>query len=379
MRISIVTGPFYPVPPAPCGAVERLWQNLAVVFASRGHEVTVLCRDYPGQIRDETLQGVRYIRRGRLNLTTNVKVNILKDALYSLRMLWKVPRSDIIVTNCFWLPMWLSRVRKHAGRVVVNVNRWPKGQMKLYRKVARLAAASGAVRDAIVAEFPPAEPLIEVLPNPIDTTHFVPPATPRPMGTGGTILYTGRIHPEKGVHLLVEAFARLHPAHPDIRLRIMGARTIAAGGGGDEYVGELQKRASGLPVEFLDPVYDRAALARELQAADLYCYPSVAETGESFGVAPLEAMGTGLAPIVSGLTVFRDFIEPGRNGLIFDHRAPDPAGALAAELKKLIVNPRMREEMGRAAHQTAQRFSTEQVASMYLHDFEKLLAMEPRS
>jgi glycogen synthase len=37
----------------------------------------------------------------------------------------------------------------------------------------------------------------------------------------------------------------------------------------------------------------------------------VAETGEAFGVAPIEAMAYGCAPLVSNLACFRDFIEDG--------------------------------------------------------------------
>src|SRR2546429_971559 len=69
MRITIVTGPFYPVPPAPCGAVERLWRDLAERFAGLGHQVTVLCRHWPGQNKDETVAGVRYVRRMRMSHT----------------------------------------------------------------------------------------------------------------------------------------------------------------------------------------------------------------------------------------------------------------------------------------------------------------------
>ena len=373
MRITIVTGPFYPVPPAPCGAVERLWQNLAEQFAAAGHEVTVLCRHWPGQVKNETVAGVRYVRRMHLSHTRSIHWDLVQDLFFSLRMWLIRPHADVMISNCFWLPV-LARFGKRGGRVVVNVNRWPKGQMKLYRHAARLAAASTAILREVVRQCPACEPITKVFPNPIDIKAFTPPPVPRetPSG-GGTILYTGRVHPEKGVHVLVEAFARLHADYPALKLRVIGPTTVEGGGGGEPYLAQLNKLAGGLPVEFLPPIYDRRLLADQLRAADYYVYPSLADQGESFGVAPLEAMATGLAPVVSALEVFNDFLEAEKTGLVFNHRAADPAGELATALRRLIDDPARSREMGLAAAGVAPRFSNEAVAGMYLADFQGLL------
>src|SRR6476646_8325914 len=110
MRITIVTGPFYPVPPAPCGAVERLMRDLAEQFAKAGHDVTVLCRHWPGQAKDETIQRVRYVRAMRPRRTGNIKIDLAKDLRYSLGMLWRLRASDVVVTNVFWLPALITRL-----------------------------------------------------------------------------------------------------------------------------------------------------------------------------------------------------------------------------------------------------------------------------
>ena len=81
MRITIVTGPFYPVPPAPCGAVERLWNDLAIEFARRGNEVTVVCRHWRGQRKNETVDRVRYVRRLRLSHTKSIYFDLAQDLL----------------------------------------------------------------------------------------------------------------------------------------------------------------------------------------------------------------------------------------------------------------------------------------------------------
>lgn len=374
MRITIVTGPFYPVPPAPCGAMERVWQNLAEVFASKGHKVTVLCRDYPGQNRDETVIDVSYVRRTRMSHSTSIYWDLVKDFWYSLRMLWLIPQADITVTNVFWLPAMLPLFRRKAGAVVVNVNRWPKGQMKLYKKVQRIAAASVAVADEIARQSPSVASLLKVLPNPIATDIFVPPAVPRKWNRGeGVILFTGRLHPEKGLHLLVRAFVRISPRFPALRLRLIGATTTAGGGGGATYLAELRELAGNAPVEFVDPIYDRHALARELQSAQYYCYPSLAAQGEAFPVAPLEAMATGLPAIVSRLPVFQEVILNGQTGITFDHTAPAPEEALEACLLEIIENPELATRLSTAAHTHVQRYSLANVANACLDDFQQLV------
>jgi glycosyltransferase involved in cell wall biosynthesis len=214
---------------------------------------------------------------------------------------------------------------------------------------------------------------VKVLPNPIDTAVFVPRPRQRAAGKG-TILYTGRIHPEKGVHLLVDAFAILAKEFGELRLRIIGATSIAGGGGGDEYVAKLKAKADGLAVEIIPPIYDRAALAGELQRADYYCYPSLAAQGEAMPVAPVEAMATGLAPIVSALPVFRDYIDPGRTGLVFDHSDEGERAIknLAGAIRQLVSDPTMADRLGESAAAEALRFSYGSVARMCLDDFAEL-------
>jgi glycosyltransferase involved in cell wall biosynthesis len=362
-----------PVPTLRGGAVPRMWQGLAEQFSRAGHEVTIFARAFAGQPERETIAGVRYLRWGGFQQSLSVRKDLLKDLAYALRAVRRLPPADILVTNDFWLPVFAAR-RRSAGRVVVNANRFPKGQFWLYNKSVRIAAASSSVRDAIAAQCPALAGRTRVFPNPIDTSVFKP-APARSADSGPkTLLFVGRVHPEKGVHLLVEVFQVLHPQRPDWRLRLVGPVATAQGGGGDAYLKRLQQLAAGGPVEFCEPIYDLAQLADTYRAADLFCYPSIAEQGESFGVAPLEAMACGIAPVVSALACFRDFINADENGLVFDHRADRPIVALSDQLLAATGDDVLRAKMATHAAQTARRFSHETVAADYLTDFATLLA-----
>lgn len=374
MRITILTGALLSVPPAPCGAVERIWHDLAKVFAARGHEVTLMVRDHPEL--GEPPAGIVYRRLPEFEGTSSFLLNLGKDAAYAALALARLPHSDITVSNSVVFPLLAPLRRRTVGRVHAHIARMPKGQGRWYARagVPRLAAVSTAVADAIRNQSPEVASRVRVFGNPIDTRHFRPGGHSRD-ASHRTIVYAGRIHPEKGLALLLRAYRRSlrRPGMEGTRLVLLGPHEVERGGGGEGYLGKLRALAEGLPVDFRPAVYDRAALARVYQQADVFVYPSLAEKGESFGVAPLEAMATGLVPVVSDLAVFRDFIVPGETGIVFDHRGRRAAGNLAKALHRVLsLNLAERERLREAAMAIAARFSLERIADAYLADFEEL-------
>src|SRR5207248_787967 len=202
MRITIVLGAFFPVPPTMGGGVEKVWFALAPEFVKRGHEVAVISRKTANLPRLETLDGVRHLRLDGFDTPRSLIWLKLLDLIYSVRVTSILPDADIVVTNTFWLPI-LLRNPKH-GKVYVQVARYPKGQMRFYGRVARLQAPSHAVARAIAAETPSLASKVRVVPNPFPgSTKGTPPSISQ---REKIILYLGRVHPEKGVHLLINAF-----------------------------------------------------------------------------------------------------------------------------------------------------------------------------
>ncbi|BAY92046.1 MULTISPECIES: glycosyltransferase family 4 protein [unclassified Tolypothrix] len=378
MIINIATGPWLPVPAVQGGAIPRLWQGLAEEFAARGHQVSILCRSYPSQPHTEVINGVQYIRHGGFPQSTNITLDLLKDFFYSLLTFPRLPHADILVINDFWLPIFAC-LRPKAGKVVINANRFPKGQYWLYAGTSFFAVASQAIQEAIAKEYPAAISRMEIIPNPIDTRIFSPSTQPKLARKEKLILYVGRIHPEKGVHLLLDAFSILSQKISTVKLRIIGPIKENQGGGGDTYLRKLDAQSVGLSVEFLEPIFNIYKLAEAYREADIFCYPSLAEKGESFGVAPLEAMASGLVPVVSDLACFKDFIEDGKTGYFFNHRTVDAAKNLSDKLFSAIIDSDNNNTMSIQATQKAQEFNYEQVTQRYLADFEKILLFKNSS
>jgi glycosyltransferase involved in cell wall biosynthesis len=83
-------------------------------------------------------------------------------------------------------------------------------------------------------------------------------------------------------------------------------------------------------------------------------------------------MAAGCAPVVSALGCFQDFIRAGENGLVFDHRAADPAGELARALARLATTPALRERLRTAAWSTARDYTLAGIAARMLEDFQAI-------
>jgi len=378
LRITIVLGPFTPTPPASTGAIEQLWLQLAEQFADFGHEVTLLSRQHSAMSNQEHRNGVYHRRCPGFDRRRTIAIDLVNDLRYSLAIRHQIADADIVLTNVFWLPVlltWQSLNRRF--KINVHIQRFPKRQMFLYKRAHRISTVSSAVADAIIDQTPSISSIVKVIPNPINTRVFVPADKAKARNDSAkTIAYSGRVHPEKGLHLLVEAFRRLHALHPELRLRIIGPYEIQQGGGGKRFVDHLKCRADGRPVEFVEPILDQSELASELQAADYYCYPSVAERGESFGVAPLEAMATGVPTVVSALKCFEDFMTDGETGLVFDHRDSEPAVRLSEQLKALIDHPQWAQQLADRGSARARTFSVETIALAYLNDFHEMAASD---
>lgn len=368
LKITIIQGAFLPVPPKLGGAVEKRWFALSKKFAQKGHKVLHISRDFSDMPAEELIEGVLHKRvRGYNTPSSGIFLKWL-DLLYSLRAKAVVPPdSDVVVTNTFWAPILLpSSLRK---RCMVDVGRLPKKQMLLYKQASRLKANSTPVAKAIKKELPVNQHhRVVIIPNPLPFQDLpdVDCKAKKPI-----LLYVGRVHPEKGLELLIEAFKKIGSGW---QLQIVGPAEINAGGGGPSYLESLKFIAGEGNVEFIGAVYNMELLNKYYADASIFIYPSLAEKGETFGLAPLEAMAWGCVPVVSNLACFRDFIKHGKNGLVFDHRCEKAIGSLSNAIERLLKGTSFRQSLAQEAIKVRQSHSTYFIASLFLEEFERIIS-----
>jgi glycosyltransferase involved in cell wall biosynthesis len=371
MKITIVLGAFFPVPPTMGGGVEKVWFTLAPEFVKRGHEVVMVSRKMPNLPREEVIDGVKHLRVDGFDTPRSLVWLKFLDLIYSIRAMSILPTADVIVTNTFWLPILLRDPIR--GKIYIQVGRYPKGQMRFYRRAARLQAPSRAIADEIAREAPALASKVTAIPNPITTLASSSPSAL--LEREKIILFVGRVHPEKGVHILLDAFVSgARSAFANWKLMIVGPTETKLGGGGDAYLASLQRAAENAAgkVNLAGPIFDSARLADAYQRARIFVYPSLSERGESFGLAPLEAMTHGCAAVVSDLACFRDFIRDSETGFVFDHRATPPVNALGEKLKSVVGDENLLQRVAEAGQRKSAEFSSSRVADLFLADFAQL-------
>jgi len=133
---------------------------------------------------------------------------------------------------------------------------------------------------------------VAIIPNGIDVPEFVQ-KVPRDFRT---ILFLGRLHPVKGVDVLLNAWAAVKDRFPDWRLLIVG--TDAGYGEQGGYLEHMRTLAAKLKlkrVEFVEPLYGEAKWST-YREADLFVLPT---HSENFGMTVAEALAAGTPAIVT--------------------------------------------------------------------------------
>jgi glycosyltransferase involved in cell wall biosynthesis len=214
----------------------------------------------------------------------------------------------------------------------------------------------------------------------------------RPPGTQPKtkqLLYVGRLAPEKGVHILLDAFRIVLAQHPDAHLKLIGPEMVVSREAlfpncNDPHVLELEPlfrpgayaellrvKVAEFPSEsllFLNQGVRFVELVPHYHSASIFAFPSVCE--EACPLPPIEAMASSLPVIATRDGPLPELVEDGRSGLLVERSS---ARTLADAILQLLDNPDRREQMAQAAFERASsRFSWDRIAEDLLEKYELL-------
>lgn len=178
----------------------------------------------------------------------------------------------------------------------------------------------------------------------LQNTHAIPNGAdealfhPRPKAEVRTtvvteVLYVGRLQPEKGVHVLIDAMRVLQERNVDVVCRVVGS-AIFGGNKPTPYVNSLLK-ASPTNVRF-EGRRSAQRIAEEYRAADILCCPSIWQ--EPFGNVNIEAMASAIPVVATRVGGIPEIAADGGVLLV----EPGSVVGLADALQKLIEDKELR-------------------------------------
>lgn len=233
-----------------------------------------------------------------------------------------------------------------------------------YNRCAHVTAPSRSVFEELgVARL---RPPCSIVSNPIDTAVFA--AAPERRAalkarfglTGPTIIYAGRLGPEKNIDILLRAVAGLTRAG-------VAAGLAIAGHGSHEPA--LRALAIGLGIEsrvkFLGTLA-QADLAALFQAGDVF---AIMSTSETQSMALLQAMASGLPVVAANSRALPEFVTEVNGRLV---NADDEA-ALTSVLRDLLDTPEQRLALGAGGMRSANEYGVETVCDSWEAIYEAVL------
>jgi glycosyltransferase involved in cell wall biosynthesis len=229
---------------------------------------------------------------------------------------------------------------------------------------------------------------ILTIPNGVDASAFE--AAANGDVDGFTVLFVGRISPEKGVHTLIDAVVELASGDDGVRLRLVGpnsvlppeavvqgssdprVRALGRWYGATTYRAQLEKRIpADMRVEWAG-VIPYEELPATYAAASVLVNPSLSE---SFGMTVVEAMASGLPVIATKVGGQEDLVIDGTTGLLTE---PEDSAELVDALSRIRRDPDGARRMGAAGKQQAQVYDWNRIASETIGLYSRLIPASRR-
>jgi len=336
--------------------------RMANFWAADGLDVTIITLD---ELANDFYPLDRRVRRVALDLAA-VSATPITAVINNLVRLWRlraeILRHDPHVVISFMdymnvltllatlgLPVSVIVSERNDPRFHFLGDIWSRLRSRLYRRAKALVVQSTAVKQWAQVIAPPA--LVHVIPNPVSAAAGCDDHEAVPIA-GPFVVAMARLVHQKGLDLLIEAFARCTQTRGEWSLVIIGE-------------GEERERLSehaarlGLTGRVLMPGRLQAP-ATVLRKASLFVLSS---RHEGFPNALLEAMCCGL-PVISFDCPSgpAEIIHDGVDGVLVP---PENVAALANAMGRLMDDERERQYLGEQATRVVERFSLDKVMSQW--------------
>ncbi|HVF84338.1 MAG TPA: glycosyltransferase family 4 protein [Abditibacteriaceae bacterium] len=380
MNIAIFASAFYPH----VGGVEELVRQLARAYRAKGHSCVVITNQWPPTLPSrEEYEGTPLYRFPMRIPEGSARVRLrhfLTHSRIRREVIETLKRHDIelIHVQCVSSNGYYAQLAQQATKLPLVVTTQGERTIDATGLYQRSAFMNATMRTLLErANFITAcsrhtledlEQFFEtpfgtrarVIYNGIEMSDFenaIEYSHPRPY-----ILGIGRIVPNKGFELLIQAFKQANLENHDL---------LIAGEGPERDALERLVHESGLKkrVLFLGRA-DRSTAVSLFKGCEFFVLPS---RQEPQGIVNLEAMAAGKAVIASNVDGVPEIVLRDQTGLLF------PGGdveELAAQMKRLADDPDLRAQLGQAGRERVQNFEWPKIADQYLEIYRSVLQVQ---
>jgi len=322
--------------------------RVAKYLVRKGHEVTLICANYPGGKKEDNIDGVDILRLG-----TKYSVYFLFPFYYLKKFKGKI---DIIV-DVVNGPPWLSPLYSSAPKItlvlqafeevfLVELNKllalilcsMENFSFYIYRNTPVVTLSPSVKKDLVDAGFP--ERNVFVIPPGIDQEKYTPGEKSRlPL-----VLYVGRLKKYKGLEYLIMAMREVVKNVPDARLLIVGK---------GDYASKLVNLTAKLGLENVVKFCGYTPEERKIELmrkAHVIVLPSIKE---GWGIPIIEAAACGTPAIGTDTTGLRDSIINGKTGFLVPYGKPK---ILTEKIVEILKNDDLRDKLSKNAIRWARNF-----------------------
>jgi spore coat protein SA len=351
------------------GSVEICIYQIARRLAAR-HHVTIVSRKHRRYSNRQNSGNLNIVRvpSGSPSQYIRAAVNAVRGKTFDIIQIDNRPRFVPVVRNAF--PHTPISLYMHSLTFVSSNLISRESARDCMSHADLIVTNSDSTADRLRQMFPTLKGKLRKVWLGVDTERFHPATDEQRkraksryrIGSGFTILFTGRIIPRKGISQLMKAIRRLRK-----QKQAPSANLVVAGHGKLGYIRSLKAQAKKLkvPTRFLGLV-SHNRIHTVYRMADCFACPS--QKHESFGLVNVEAMASGLPVVASSNGGIKEIIRHGKNGLLVaDYRSPQ---AFAIQLAKVATNRKLAAQLSKKArHDAVERFgwgtTVKKLAALY--------------
>jgi glycosyltransferase involved in cell wall biosynthesis len=388
-------------PPNVVGGLARHVYDLSHALAASGVKVDVITGDYPDAPPEELDGNLNVYRVNvppsndfvhwvqNLNAEMGKKAAELLEPKKPCRTKKKspaktVPREPTVIHAHDWLSQFAGKALKEKYRLplVATIHATEHGrnhgihndtqkyisgiEWDLCYEAWRVICCSYYMKDEVASVLGVPPDKMDVIPNGVDPAKFKIDfdkadfrrwfAKPNEK----IILFVGRMVPEKGVQVLIEAM-------PDILAGYNDAKLVIVGGGHKDHLVKLAHQNGVAEKVFFTGYVDDETLLKLYNVIDVAVYPSLYEP---FGIVALEAMIAKVPVVVSDVGGLREVVDHGVTGLSAWADNPD---SLAWAVLGLLKSPYTARNMARNAYRKVmEQFNWGSIANRTAEVYERV-------